>query len=373
MSGSMTTLIQDWETDDARPPRGLEVWFRGENRLTKRTRRLVTAALVLAFVATTAISFVMAVANWNSAPSFVSGQGFSHTYSYKAHSNDTAGADESRTSWIAEAGIIASLLTMIIFTFRAAVMHGRTYERHRSERFLGRMFEQLPDGIALFDKDSRLVTCNQQYVDYYPEEIRDVVKPGIARSTLFKELSKLGLAIPAGADAELALMTVDEDGARQPISRDVRLRDGSWFRMRYVPTADGGFCASISDVTDYKQREEKLAEHERGFRRLIEESVQGIVVVQNWRPVYANQAYAERNSRPQEHPSTGVGSQRVPRPREDPRESQHRVDAVAARVQGRPQGRHDRLARQPDEPHQLVRQDRRTLGRVRRHGTEARA
>ena len=293
MPGATVTLARDWEADDTQAPKGLETWFRGKTQLTRRTRRLVTIALVFVFVAMTATSFVLTITHWNAQPSFSSGEGLDHTYTFRARTRTAIDAENGPTSWIAEAGVVISLLTLIAFTFRAAVMHGRTYERYRSERFLGRLFEQVPDGLALFDKDSRLVTCNRAYIDYYPDEIREQIKPGIARSTLFKELSKLGLPIPNGADAELSLMTSDNEGRRIAVSRDVRMRDGRWFRMRYVPTAEGGFCAIISDVSDYKQREEKLAEHERGFRRLIEESIQGIVVIQNWRPVYANQAYAE--------------------------------------------------------------------------------
>jgi len=293
MPGATVTVAPDWEADDTQAPKGLEIWFRGKTQLTRRTRRLVTIALVLAFVATTATSFILTLTHWNAMPSYVTGEGLNQTYTFHRRTSAAIDAEKNQTSWIAEVGVVISLLTLIGFTFRAAITHGRTYERYRSERFLGRLFEQVPDGLALFDKESRLVTCNRQYVDYYPEDMRDLIKPGIARSTLFKELSKVGLPIPAGADAELALMTTDQQGMRSSVSRDIRMRDGSWFRMRYVPTAEGGFCAIISDVSDYKQREEKLAEHERGFRRLIEESVQGIVVIQNWRPVYANQAYAE--------------------------------------------------------------------------------
>ena len=259
MPGATVTLARDWDTDDTQAPKGLETWFRGKTQLTKRTRRLVTIALILAFVATTATSFLLTLTHWNAQPSYVSGDGLNHTYSFQGRTSTAIASETSQTSWIAEAGVAISLMTLIVFTLRAAVVHGRTYERHRSERFLGRLFEQVPDGLALFDKDSRLVTCNRQYVDYYPAELRDLIKPGIARSTLFKELTKLGLPIPAGADAELALMTADKEGMRSAISRDIRMRNGSWFRMRYVPTTEGGFCAIISDVTEYKQRKARGA------------------------------------------------------------------------------------------------------------------
>ncbi len=289
MPRSTVTLAQDWEADDTQAPKGLEIWFHGKTRLTRRMRRLVTAAFVLAFVGLTAASFLMMVTRGDVMPSYVSGGELAQTQISSAGAPETA----PQTSWLAQLGIAAALFTLVGFTLRAAVTHGRKYERNRADRQLGRAFEQMPDGIALFDKDSRLVACNRVYVEYFPEEMRDIIKPGIARSSLVNELKKRGQVIPAGGDAELALMEYDENGMHKSVERDIRTTFGDWFRMRYVPTPDGGFCALISDVTEYKQREEKLAEHERGFRRLIEESVQGIVVIQNWRPVYANQAYAD--------------------------------------------------------------------------------
>ncbi|HKJ73753.1 MAG TPA: histidine kinase dimerization/phospho-acceptor domain-containing protein, partial [Alphaproteobacteria bacterium] len=290
------TIADNRETDRTNTPRGLEVWFRGTHKLGARSRHVVTALLVVAFLCTTTGAVLLMATEWNSLPSFLTGApSASHGMLQPSRSAQTqpAIATPGDTKWIAEAGIAITLLTLIGFTTRAAIVHGRSFERRRADRLIHRAFEHLPDGVALYDREERLITCNEHYVDYYPEEIRHAVVPGVARSTLFNELRKLGFPIPAGADTELALLERDQKGQRPELSRDIRMRDGRWFRMRYVPTPDGGFCALFSDMTEYKQREEKLSDRERGFRRLIEESVQGIVVIQDWRPVYANQAFAD--------------------------------------------------------------------------------
>ena len=283
------TLVPHWEPDHAAASAaGVEP--RARPRLSPRARLVVNAAFALTFVALVALATFLTIGkNGVGVPHFMP----SHLTDSIVQGDSVVAPGPHHAAWIEELGIAISLLALIGFTARATMTHGTVFERRRAERLINRIFERLPDGIALFDREERLVTCNSQYVGYYPEEMRNVVKPGMARSTIFKELAKLGRPVPAGAGTELALMERDENGMRTPLSRDIRTHDGKWFLMRYSPTPDGGFCTTVTDTTSYKQREEKLAEHERGFRRLIEESVQGIVVIQDWKPVYANQAYAD--------------------------------------------------------------------------------
>jgi len=287
--GEPLSIAPHWEPDNAAgmaPGDGPHAPV----KLSARARAAINSAFALTFVVLAGFAVYLSVGrNGVGMPHFVP----SDLVDAIAQGGSVVAPSPRHAAWLQEAGIAISLLALIGFTIRAAIVHGTVFERRRSERLINRVFERLPDGIALFDREERLVTCNSQYVGYYPEEMQSVVKPGMARSTIFKELAKLGIPVPAGSDTELALMERDDNGMRRPMSRDVRTHDGKWYLMRYTPTPDGGFCTTVTDTTPYKAREEKLAEHERGFRRLIEESVQGIVVIQDWKPVYANQAYAD--------------------------------------------------------------------------------
>jgi PAS domain S-box-containing protein len=321
------TTAHQWETDDIQAA-GLETWFRGNAKLSKSTRRFVTFGFVAAFVAMAGLAVTLFLYDFGLGHSFVS-------------NFDPSGPlfGVQRDPLIAQLGLATGLVAVFVFIIRATLTHSPFVERFRSDRLISRAIDCLSDGIALFDKDERLIACNEHYAGYYPEAVRHLLKPGLARSTLFSELTKHGHNMPAGADTEIALMERDKDGLRRPITRDIRANDGRWFRMRYTPTPDGGFSVTVTDVSDYKQREEKLADHERGFRRLIEESVQGIVVIQDWRPIYANQAYADILG--YSSPSEVLAVKNMRQLVSDPREFDNLQDAIDNPGQGMFRAQHE--------------------------------
>lgn len=50
--------------------------------------------------------------------------------------------------------------------------------------------------------------------------------------------------------------------------------------------------ANVIDVTDRRRAEERLKQNEQLYRKLVEGSVQGLVILKNFKPVFANDAYA---------------------------------------------------------------------------------
>ena len=152
--------------------------------------------------------------------------------------------------------------------------------------------ESLTGGIAYFDRDDRLVFCNENY-RLARAGMEDFIKPGMRYIDFLRERPK--------RDA------IDDDEARdeswiqermkahlnpgRPILR--RLDDGRIIQLNEYKTKDGGIVLLRTDITEIKNTEENLRQAEERFHTLIDNAKQGILVHRNRVPLYANKALAE--------------------------------------------------------------------------------
>ncbi|HEY2707013.1 MAG TPA: ATP-binding protein [Caulobacteraceae bacterium] len=111
--------------------------------------------------------------------------------------------------------------------------------------------ESVPEGFVLWDRQGRLVLCNQHFRRFFSLEPR-ILKPGASRQAV-ERLMRLSFK----QEAPVAL---GEQG------REIELSDGRWLTVAERRTADGGFVVTCVDVTALKQQEEA--------RRLNEEQLQ---------------------------------------------------------------------------------------------------
>jgi hypothetical protein len=98
------------------------------------------------------------------------------------------------------------------------------------------------EGFIVFDKERRIVLCNdtyrQFYVDAVGQEIADLVVPGAYH------LDYLAAAF------------------------EIHFAGGVWVQTSERPTHDGGFVAVYTDITQLKRREAELAEKTNALERL---------------------------------------------------------------------------------------------------------
>ncbi|THD85744.1 response regulator [Aliigemmobacter aestuarii] len=117
--------------------------------------------------------------------------------------------------------------------------------------------EAIPDGFVLFDREDRLITCNQRYREIYPESA-----PAIQPGTRFEDILRHGLSQGQYAEAEGR----EEDWLRErlalhaaPFSHlEQRLGDGRWLRIMEQETPDGGRVGLRVDITALKAQQEAL-------------------------------------------------------------------------------------------------------------------
>ncbi|MFN4171365.1 MAG: PAS-domain containing protein, partial [Pseudorhodobacter sp.] len=122
--------------------------------------------------------------------------------------------------------------------------------------------EAIPDGFVLFDREDRLLTCNQRYRELYPESAEAMV-PGAT----FEQILRHGLAHGQYADA----LGREEDWLCERMTRhqeaaqamEQELAGGRWLRVMDHPTPDGGRVGLRVDITHQKEQQAALEDARR--------------------------------------------------------------------------------------------------------------
>ena len=117
--------------------------------------------------------------------------------------------------------------------------------------------EAIPDGFVLYDREERLLTCNQRYRDIYAASA-----PAMQPGTRFEDILRHGLANGQHLDA----VGHEEEWIRDRLKqhRDAKgmseqqLSNGRWIRAHDHPTPDGGRVGLRVDITQLKEHEAAL-------------------------------------------------------------------------------------------------------------------
>ncbi len=137
---------------------------------------------------------------------------------------------------------------------------------------LANAIEALPDGVVIFDAQSRLVAVNSAYRETFPR-IAGLAVPGVTLEELLR----------AGLNTNTFLETSSEEAKaewlqkrlaeyRLPRSTDeVPLPDGRWLRRVSTRTADGGVVAIGIDITSKRNRMAALDEVNRNLVSVLSE------------------------------------------------------------------------------------------------------
>jgi len=123
--------------------------------------------------------------------------------------------------------------------------------------------ESISEGFSLYDADDRLVLCNNTYRDLLYPGIEDVITAGTPFETIIRRAAERGLISDAQGrvDDWVAERLVRHHTPEGPHIQ--RREDGRWIQVSEFKTDDGGTVAVYSDITELKQREEKLEEMDR--------------------------------------------------------------------------------------------------------------
>lgn len=156
---------------------------------------------------------------------------------------------------------------------------------YRIESALNNMLQ----GLAMFDSQTRLVVCNRQYIEMYGLSPK-IVKEGATLREILEH------RIEADAFFDNVREYMDQVtrmiATGQPMVTFTELPDGRTFCITNKPTGDGGWVATHEDVTQ-RRRAEKELQRTRNFLNVVIENVPETLVVKNasdGRYVLANKA-----------------------------------------------------------------------------------
>jgi signal transduction histidine kinase/DNA-binding response OmpR family regulator len=118
--------------------------------------------------------------------------------------------------------------------------------------------EAIPDGFVLFDREDRLLTCNQRYRDIYA-----LSAPALQPGTRFEDILRFGLSHgqhpdAVGREEEWLAHRLEQRQQNPHDSHEQHLADGHWIRAYDHPTPDGGRVGLRIDITELKDQQEAL-------------------------------------------------------------------------------------------------------------------
>lgn len=129
--------------------------------------------------------------------------------------------------------------------------------------------EHIADGYALFDKDERLIACNQYY-----HLKQSSSTPSFALGNSFETIIRGRVEAGSIADAigrEEEWIAERLQGFRSEANiAEFREANGKWTQVRNLKTADGGTLLVVTDVTAGKRIKEALAKSQSRFKDFTE-------------------------------------------------------------------------------------------------------
>ncbi|MGB0681251.1 MAG: PAS domain S-box protein [Magnetovibrionaceae bacterium] len=141
--------------------------------------------------------------------------------------------------------------------------------------------ETIPEGFVLYDKDDRLVICNENYKKAYKVSA-PIIEPG----RTFEEIIRFGVdhgqypAAGLSKDSQEAWIAERLHQHLNPSGPMLqRLDNGRWLRIFERRTKEGGVVGIRADITDIKDQERQLRQSEERFRQAFENAGHGMSLV----------------------------------------------------------------------------------------------
>jgi diguanylate cyclase (GGDEF)-like protein/PAS domain S-box-containing protein len=139
--------------------------------------------------------------------------------------------------------------------------------------------ENMTQGLCMFDRDARLVVCNDLYANMYrlPTEL---LKPGTLHRDIIAHRVRSGL-LKGGhgnADVQQQLSALSALPAEKRSSRIDEHADGTLIRVTRQPLPGGGWVATHDDITEQRRAEQELDKTKQFLDSIVDNIPIAVVV-----------------------------------------------------------------------------------------------
>ena len=138
----------------------------------------------------------------------------------------------------------------------------------RAETRLVEAVTAVADGFALWDKDGRLVLCNDRLREAFGDQ-NNMMVPGARMEDLMRDVIKRGVFDLSEADAEQAVRQRMRTIGELPPNFERKLADGRWFLVKERRLSDGSIVTLYTNVTEMKLNEQLLQEMQSELIRKV--------------------------------------------------------------------------------------------------------
>jgi diguanylate cyclase (GGDEF)-like protein len=126
----------------------------------------------------------------------------------------------------------------------------------KEEQLLQTVLNNMSQGVLMFDSETRLIFCNQRYVELYGLST-EVVRAGCLLRDLLKHRIEAGTF--AGDIDEYSARLKDGIAEGKTFNQVANLPDGRAFSVVNKPLAGGGWLATHEDITERQRSEDRIA------------------------------------------------------------------------------------------------------------------
>ncbi len=177
---------------------------------------------------------------------------------------------------------IIVLIVMILGATREARILSTAAELRRSKQsfeqsnlLLQTALTNMADGLCMFDREQRLVVCNERYGAMYglaPEQ----TQPGTTLRSILEARVRTGKS-PRDAEGYIH-RRLTEIAEHKPYYVENELTDGHVYAVSHRPMPDGGWVATHIDISEQRRAEQELDETRKFLDSIIENIPVSVVV-----------------------------------------------------------------------------------------------